>query len=80
MGIYYRALNEITIKDCFPLPLPEEVIEKFQGKQFFSKPDFNAGYHQGWVASGDVEKTILVIPDSLWEWLIRLLGIFKAPA
>ena len=40
MVIDYRALNAITIKDRFPLPLPEELIDKLQGKRFFSKMDF----------------------------------------
>jgi hypothetical protein len=32
MVLDYRALNEITVKDRFPLPLPEELIERLQGK------------------------------------------------
>jgi hypothetical protein len=51
MVIDYRALNEITIKDRFPLPLLEDLIEKMQRKNFFSKLDFNARYHQGWIAA-----------------------------
>jgi hypothetical protein len=70
MVIDYRALNEITIKDRFPLSLPEELIEKMQGKKYFSKIDFNARYHQGRVAADDTEKTAFVGPDRLWEWLI----------
>jgi hypothetical protein len=39
MIIDYKALNEIIIKGRFPLPSPEELIEKIQGKKFFSKLD-----------------------------------------
>ena len=80
MVIDYRALNEITIKDRYPLPLPEELIEKLQGKKFFSKLDFTAGYHQGRVAPGDIEKTAFIGPNGLWEWLVVPQGISTAPA
>jgi hypothetical protein len=67
MVIDYRALNAITVKDRFPLPLPEELIDKLQGKKFFSKMDFWSGYSQNRVASEDIEKTAFVGPDGLWE-------------
>jgi hypothetical protein len=75
-----RAMTEITVRDRFPLPLPEGLIKKLEGNIFFSKLDFYAGYHQGWVASGDVEKTAFVEAGDLWEWLIVSQGISTAPA
>jgi hypothetical protein len=80
MVIDYRALNAITIKDRFPLPLPEELIDKLQGKRFFSKMDFWSGYSQNRVAAEDIEKTAFVGPDGLWEWLVIPQGIATAPA
>jgi hypothetical protein len=80
MVIDYRALNAITIKDRFPLPLPEELIDKLQGKKFFSKMDFWSGYSQNRVAPEDIEKTAFVGPDGLWEWLVIPQGIATAPA
>ena len=80
MVIDYRGLNNVTVKDRFPLPLPEELIDKLQGKKFFSKLDFDAGYHQGRVASADIEKTAFIGPDGLWEWLVVPQGISTAPA
>jgi hypothetical protein len=80
MVIDYRALNAITIKDRFPLPLPEELLDKLQGKRFFSKMDFWSGYSQNRVASEDIEKTAFVGPDGLWEWLVIPQGIATAPA
>jgi hypothetical protein len=38
-----------------------------QGKKSFSKLGFNARYHQGWVAADDIETTVFVRPDGLWE-------------
>lgn len=80
MVIDYRKLNDITIKDRYPLPIPEELLDKLQGKKFFSKMDFNSGYCQGRVASEDIEKTAFVGPDGLWEWLVVPQGITTAPA
>jgi hypothetical protein len=79
MVIDYRALNAITVKDRFPLPLPEELIDKLHGKTFFSKMDFWSGYSQNRVASEDIEKTAFVGPDGLWEWLVIPQGIATAP-
>ena len=80
MVIDYRALNAITIKDRFPLPLPEELIDKLHNKKFFSKMDFWSGYSQGRVATQDIEKTAFIGPDGLWEWLVVPQGIATAPA
>jgi hypothetical protein len=80
MVIDYRALNAVLVKDRFPLPLPEELIDKLHGKRFFSKMDFWSGYSQNRVASEDIEKTAFVGPDGLWEWLVIPQGIATAPA
>ena len=67
MVIDYRALNAILVKDRFPLPYPEELIDQLQGKKWFSKIDFWSGYHQNRVSPADVEKTAFVGPDGLFE-------------
>jgi hypothetical protein len=67
MVIDYRALNEITIKDYFPLTLSDELTEKLQGKKFFSKFDVYMDYDQGHLALEDIEKIAVVSADSLLE-------------
>jgi hypothetical protein len=42
----YRHLNSLTIKNKFPMPLIDEILDELTGSQFFSKLDFKAGFHQ----------------------------------
>jgi hypothetical protein len=76
----YRFLNRITVKDRFPLPLPEDLLNRLQGSRFFSKIDFFSSYHQHRMHPDDIEKTAFMGPDGLWEWLVMPFGLTNAPA
>jgi len=78
--IDYRELNRQTVKDRYPFPHGEELIDRLQGAKVFSKLDFWSGFHQHRMASQDVEKTAFIGPDSLYEWLVMPFGLSNAPS
>ena len=80
MVIDYRELNRQRVKDRYPLPHGEELIDRLQGSKLFSKLDFWAGFHQHRMAPADIAKTAFIGPDSLYEWLVMPFGLSNAPS
>ncbi|GKA34184.1 putative reverse transcriptase domain-containing protein [Tanacetum coccineum] len=57
MCIDYRELNNLTVKNRYPLPRIDDLFDQLQGSQFFSKIDLRSGYHQLRVHEDDISKT-----------------------
>ncbi|KAK1619957.1 hypothetical protein QYE76_025474 [Lolium multiflorum] len=76
----YRNLNNVTIKNKYPLPRIQDLFDQVRGAGVFSKIDLRSGYHQIKIKKEDVPKTAFVSRYGHHEYLVVPFGLTNAPA
>jgi hypothetical protein len=76
----YRALNSITVKNKYPLPLISELITKLHGAKYFTKLDVRWGFNNVRIKEGDEWKAAFRTNRGLFEPLVMFFGLTNSPA
>jgi hypothetical protein len=78
--IDYRALNAVTIKNKYPLPRIDDLIDQLRQAKYFSKIDLRSGYHKMKIRPEGIHKTTFVTRYGQYEYTVVSFSLTNAPA
>lgn len=80
MVIDFRATNSKTIRNQFPLPRIDDLLDQLSGSTVWSALDMTSAYHQCRLLESDIPRTAFKVPDGLWEFRVLCFGLTNSPA
>ena len=75
----YRALNKVTVKNKYPIPLIVDLFDQLCNAKFFTKLNLRLSYYQVRIADGDELKTTCVTRYRAFKFLVMPFGLTNAP-
>ena len=76
----YRRLNDLTVKDAYPIPRVDECLDSLTGSKWFSCLDLNSGFWQIGLDPADKEKTAFATSLGLYQFTVMPFGLANAPS
>lgn len=77
--IDYRKLNELTIKNKYPIPRIDDMFNQMSGAKVLSQLDLATSFHQLRIAEDSIPLTAFRVRYGSYEWLVMSFGLMDAP-
>jgi hypothetical protein len=80
MCLEFQALNNFIVKNKFPIPTIDDLLDELKANQFFMKLNLHSSYHQIFMKEVDIPKTNLHTHEGNYEFLMMPFDLYNAPS